>query len=62
MAFVSFADFLAMGTHASYVWSVYGLSFAIILWNVLQPWLVRRRWLKEQVAQMKRDAREVRKS
>ena len=62
MAFDSFAEFLAMGTHAPYVWSAYSLSFAIILWNVLQPWLVRRRWLKEQVAQMKRDAREVRKS
>jgi heme exporter protein D len=62
MAFDSFAEFLAMGRHGPYVWSAYGLSFAIILWNVVQPWLTRRRWLKEQSAQLKRDARESRKS
>ncbi|HCT41677.1 MAG: heme exporter protein CcmD [Moraxellaceae bacterium] len=62
MAFESFADFLAMGTHGPYVWAAYGLSIAIIVWNVLQPLLLRRRWLREQSAQLKRDARDVHKS
>lgn len=62
MAFESFADFLAMGTHGSYVWAAYGLSIAIIVWNVLQPLLLRRRWLREQSAQLKRDARDAHKS
>jgi heme exporter protein D len=60
MAFESFADFLAMGTHGPYVWAAYGVSFAVIVWNVAQPWLTRRRWLKEQSAQLKRDARDAR--
>lgn len=62
MAFDSFADFLAMGTHGPYVWAAYGLSLAIVVWNVAQPLLLRRRWLKEQSAQLKRDARDARKS
>lgn len=62
MAFESFADFLAMGTHGPYVWAAYGLCIAIIVWNVLQPLLLRRRWLREQSAQLKRDARDAHKS
>jgi heme exporter protein D len=60
MAFESFADFLAMGRHAPYVWSAYGLTFAIVLWNVLQPWQTRRQLLREQAAQLRRDARSAR--
>lgn len=62
MAFESFADFLAMGTHGPYVWVSYGLSLAIIVWNVVQPWQLRRRLMREQAAQLKRDARDVQKS
>lgn len=56
MAFESFADFLAMGKHAPYVWSAYGLTFLIVVWNALQPVFLRRRILKEQSAVLKRDA------
>lgn len=57
MAFDSFADFLAMGHHAPYVWSAYGVTFLIVAWNVLQPWQQRRRLLREQAALQKREAR-----
>lgn len=57
MAFDSFSDFLAMGRHAPYVWSAYGVTFLIVAWNVLQPWQQRRRLLKEQAALQKREAR-----
>jgi heme exporter protein D len=30
MAFDSWADFMAMGKHGVYVWSSYGLTFAVI--------------------------------
>lgn len=55
MAFESFADFLAMGRHGPYVWSAYGVCFLIVLWNVLQPLLVRRRLLREQAARRRRE-------
>jgi heme exporter protein D len=61
MAFESFADFLAMGRHAPYVWSAYGLTSAIVLWNVLQPWRTRRQLLREQAAQLRREARDARR-
>lgn len=61
MAFESLADFLAMGgRHGPYVWTAYGVSFAIVLWNVLQPWWQRRKLLKEQAGALKREARENR--
>lgn len=57
MAFESFADFLAMGKHGPYVWSAYGVCFLIVLWNVAQPVLQRRRLLREQAAVLKRESR-----
>lgn len=57
MAFESFADFLAMGRHGLYVWLAYGVTFAIIVWNALQPVLQRRRLLREQAALLRRETR-----
>lgn len=57
MYFETFADFLAMGHHGPYVWSAYGLTFAIVLWNVLQPWRRRRQLLAEQAALLRREQR-----
>jgi heme exporter protein D len=57
MAFETFAEFLAMGRHGSYVWSAYGITFAIVAWNVLQPWLQRRRLMREQAALLRREQR-----
>ncbi|HEX6591872.1 MAG TPA: heme exporter protein CcmD [Moraxellaceae bacterium] len=56
MAFESFADFLAMGRHGPYVWAAYGLTFAIVAWNVLQPLRQRKKLLAEQAAAQRREA------
>lgn len=56
MAFESFADFLAMGRHAPYVWSAYGLMLVIVLWNTVQPLLRRRQLVQEQAAALRRAA------
>ena len=55
MYFDSFAEFLAMGNHGPYVWGAWGLTFAIVVWNVLQPWRQRRRLLREQAALLRRE-------
>lgn len=55
MYFDSFAAFLAMGHHGPYVWSAWGLTAAIVLWNVVQPWRQRRRLLREQAALLRRE-------
>lgn len=55
MAFESFADFLAMGRHGPYVWAAYGLTLAIVAWNVLQPLRQRKKLLAEQAAAQRRE-------
>ena len=55
MHFDSFADFIAMGTHGPFVWLSYGLTALIVVWNVLQPLLQRRRLLKEQAQRLRRE-------
>jgi len=56
MAFDSIADFLAMGKHGPYVWSAYGVTTLVVLWNVLQPLFRRRQLLREQAAALRRAA------
>ena len=56
MAFDSFSAFLAMGKHGSYVWSCYGLTFAVVLGLI---WHVRaegRRFFREQGQILRREA------
>ncbi len=57
MEFNSFAEFLAMGRHGLYVWLSYGLTAAIVAYNVAQPLLRRRRLLKEQAQRQRREKR-----
>lgn len=42
MQFDSIAEFIAMGGHGFYVWLAYGLTAAIILFNVMAPVIARR--------------------
>ena len=55
LQFQSFAEFIAMGKHGFYVWLAYGLTALVIVWNVLQPVLQRRRLLKQQAQQLRRE-------
>lgn len=54
--FESFADFLAMGGHAIYVWSSYGVFAAVIAFNLIQPAMEKRRILKNLRARSLREA------
>jgi heme exporter protein D len=48
-----FQNFLYMGGFAFYVWGAYGLALAVIVINLLSPWLCRRRslrWLSAESA------------
>jgi len=57
MAFESLADFLAMGKHGPYVWSCYGLTFMVVFGLLWQARVERKHFMREQLAQMRRDAR-----
>jgi len=36
MAFESFADFIAMGTHGFFVWTAYGISAVLVTASMVQ--------------------------
>ena len=55
MNFASVSEFFAMGNHGLYVWTSYGISLAVILLNVAQPVLARRRYLQEEARRLRRE-------
>ncbi|HSC82646.1 MAG TPA: heme exporter protein CcmD [Pseudomonas sp.] len=58
MSFASFAEFLAMGNHGPYVWSAYGISLAVLAFNVVQPILAHRRYLQDEARRLRREKSE----
>ena len=48
MQFESLTGFIDMGGYGLFVWSVYGLGIAVLLYNVVMPKLLLRRFLGEQ--------------
>ena len=55
MYFENLAALLAMGKHALYVWSAYGICLAILALNVALPVLARRRYLQETARRLRRE-------
>ncbi|GAB6389730.1 heme exporter protein CcmD [Stutzerimonas marianensis] len=55
MNFSSFSEFIAMGNHGLYVWSSYGISLAVLIFNVAMPLLARRRYLQDEARRMRRE-------
>lgn len=53
--FDSFADFLAMGGYAFYVWTAYGCFFLVMGWNLIQPRIERRKVLQLLKARQQRE-------
>jgi heme exporter protein D len=53
MKFDSFGDFLAMGHHGLFVWSAYGICFAVLAINVALPLLARRRYLQQEARRLR---------
>lgn len=47
--FESFSDFLAMGGYAGYVWSAYAFFALVLVFNIWQPILARKNFLKRQL-------------
>ena len=45
MKFASFAEFIAMDGHGLYIWMAYGITFIVLLGNLLWPVLVRNRFV-----------------
>jgi heme exporter protein D len=49
--------FFAMGGYAFYVWSAYGITFLVLLFNILSPVLLRKQLLRQLSLRQKRGNR-----
>ncbi|MBV1878533.1 MAG: heme exporter protein CcmD [Pseudomonadales bacterium] len=47
MQFDSLADFMAMGGHGYYVWSVYAIGLAVLVINLMVPLLGERQLIAQ---------------
>ncbi len=56
MHFETFADFINMGGHGLFVWSVYGLGIGILLFNIVRPSILQQRFFQLAVPRVKRHA------
>jgi heme exporter protein D len=54
-SFESFADFLAMGGHARYVWLAYGLGLGTIVVSLVSPARARARFFAVEAERLRRD-------
>ena len=52
--FENLSTFFYMAGHGPYVWSAYGVSFAVLVWLVLRPFGLRRTLLKDLSREQKR--------
>lgn len=44
----SLSEFLHMGGYAKYVWSAYGIVFAVLIANVIKPWCEHKKLMRGQ--------------
>ncbi|NIC05050.1 heme exporter protein CcmD [Billgrantia bachuensis] len=59
MAFDTFREFLAMGGHATYVWSAWGLTAVLLLGAVLHARFERRQVLRQLRRRVRREAHQA---
>ncbi len=58
MQFESWSDFIQMGGHASFIFSVYLITALVVLGNIVLPLQQKKRFYLEQAARVRRDATE----
>ncbi len=61
MQFDSFSDFLTMGGHGVYVWTVYGVALLVLSVLIITPLRRDRRFFIEQSMLLRRDQASDRK-
>lgn len=55
MSFESFAEFIDMGGHGSYVWLSYAIALAVVIVNIVSPLLQKRQIFSEQARRLRRE-------
>lgn len=53
---MNWQEFFAMGGYAFYVWTSYGITFIIMLANIIVPILQRKHFMRQQILRNRRQA------
>ncbi|VAW99606.1 Cytochrome c-type biogenesis protein CcmD, interacts with CcmCE [hydrothermal vent metagenome] len=51
---MSLNEFLNMGGYAAYVWSSYGITAVVLIWQVIGPIIQRKQIIKKLARKLKR--------
>ncbi|WP_415905121.1 heme exporter protein CcmD [Neptuniibacter sp. QD48_55] len=55
MSFDSFSDFVAMGGHGLYVWLSYAIALFVIVINIVNPALQKKKVISDLVRRLRRE-------
>ncbi len=55
MQFDSIAEVIHMGGYGAFVWSSYLLGLAVVVFNTLAPFMMRRKFFRNQAARQARE-------
>jgi heme exporter protein D len=55
MSFNTFSEFMQMGGHGFYVWTAYGITLVVLSYNIINPMVMNRRFVKSQKQNLRRE-------
>ncbi|WP_067865018.1 heme exporter protein CcmD [Neptuniibacter marinus] len=55
MSFDSFSDFIAMGGHGFYVWLSYAIALVVVVINIVNPALQKKKIVSNLVRRLRRE-------
>jgi len=55
MYFNTFSEFIQMGGHALFVWAAYGITLVVLSYNIINPMVMNRRFVKLQKQNLRRE-------
>ena len=55
MQFENFSDFMTMGGHGVFVWSVYAIAAVVLVLLAVNPVLKKRKFMQEQQMRLRRE-------
>ncbi|MGB0206080.1 MAG: heme exporter protein CcmD [Neptuniibacter sp.] len=55
MSFDSFSEFLAMGGHGKYVWLSYAIALVVIVINIVNPVLQKKKVISDLARRLRRE-------
>ena len=55
MSFNTVSEFVQMGGHGLYVWTSYGIALIVLGFNIIDPMVMSRRFVKSQKQNLRRE-------